>query len=384
MWPFERRIAPERKQSRARTLVALSRTSAPQWTPRDYLSLARAGFEKNVIAYRCIRLVSEAAAAIPLKVSDANGVAADHPLIDLLHRPNPEQSGAELLEALYGFLLTSGNGYLEAAIVDGEARELYALRPDRMKVRLGPRGWPEAYEYSVGGRAVSFRNEGAPAPILHLKLFHPSNDHYGFSPLEAAATAVDLHNSALAWSKALLDNAARPSGALVYTGPDGAEALTSDQFERLKSELANVYSGPANAGRPLVLDGGLDWRPMALSPADLEFLETKNSAAREIALAFGAPPMLLGIPGDNTYANYREANLAFYKQTVLPLVKKTALALSGWLARPSGALIEPDLGQVEALAADRDAMWARVARADFLSDAEKRRCLGLAAEPGDA
>jgi HK97 family phage portal protein len=123
---------------------------------------------------------------------------------------------------------------------------------------------------------------------------------------------------------------------------------------------------------------------MALSPADLEFLETKNSAAREIALAFGAPPMLLGIPGDNTYANYREANLAFYKQTVLPLVKKTALALSGWLARPSGALIEPDLGQVEALAADRDAMWARVARADFLSDAEKRRCLGLAAEPGDA
>ncbi len=368
----------EKKESRARALVALTRTGAAQWTPRDYLSLARAGFEKNVVAYRCIRLVSEAAAAIPMKVIAEGEVAAAHPLIDLLDHPNPEQSGAELFEALYGFLQTSGNGYLEAAFVEGEAKELYALRPDRMKVRLGPRGWPDAYDYTVGGRTVAFRNEGGPSPILHLKLFHPANDHYGLSPLEAAATAVDLHNSALAWSKALLDNAARPSGALVYSGPEGADSLSADQFQRLKAELAEVYSGPANAGRPFVLDGGLDWRPMAFSPADMEFLETKNSAAREIALAFGVPPMLLGIPGDNTYANYREANLAFYKQTVLPLVKKTAAALSGWLARPQAAKIEADLSAVEALAAERDALWGRIARADFLSDDEKRHCLGLA------
>jgi HK97 family phage portal protein len=368
---------PEKKQSAARKLIALTGGSAPQWTPRDYASLARAGFEKNVVAYRCIRLVSEAAASAPLKVIDEGRVASEHPLCSLLHHPNPEQSGAELFEAFYGFLQTAGNAYLEAASVDGAVKEIYTLRPDRMKARLGARGWPEAYEYTVGGRTAVFRMGDSPSPILHLKLFHPTNDHYGLSPLEAAATAVDLHNAALAWNKALLDNAARPSGALVYTGPEGAESLSADQFERLKSELAEVYSGPANAGRPLVLDGGLDWRQMSMSPADMDFIEAKNAAAREIALAFGVPPMLLGIPGDNTYSNYREANLAFYKQTVLPLAKKTAAALTTWLGRAFGATIEVDLSGIEALSAERDAHWHRILRADFLTEDEKRAALGF-------
>lgn len=372
--------APEKKASKARALVALSRPAAPVWTPRDYASLARAAFEKNVIAYRSIRLVSEAAAAVPLKVIDDGRIAAEHPLLTLLRHPNPEQSGAELFESLYGFLQTAGNSYVEAASLDADVRELYVLRPDRMKARLGARGWAESYEYTVGGRTISFSAEaGGFSPILHLKLFHPTNDHYGLSPLEAAAGAVDLHNAALSWNKALLDNAARPSGALVYKGPEGAENLSDDQFERLKSELSEVYSGASNAGRPLVLDGGLDWRAMSLSPAEMDFIEARNQAARDIALAFGVPPMLLGIPGDNTYSNYREANLAFYKQTVLPLVKKTAAALTGWLSvRFGGARIECDLSGVEALAAERDAEWARIVRADFLTDDEKRAALGFA------
>jgi len=370
--------AAERKQSQARTLIALSRPAAPVWTPRDYASLARSGFERNVIAYRCIRLVSEAAASIPLKIIDAGAIATDHPLKTLLMRPNPEQSGAELFEQLYGFLQTAGNAYLEAASVNGEPRELYALRPDRMKARLSARGWAEAWDYTVGGRTITFRaGEDGPSPILHLKLFHPTNDHYGFSPLEAASGAVDLHNAALAWNKALLDNAARPSGALVYSGPEGAENLSAEQFERLKGELAELYSGAANAGRPMVLDGGLDWRAMSLSPAEMDFQAAKNAAAREIALAFGVPPMLLGIPGDNTYSNYREANLAFFKQTVLPLAKKTASALTGWLGASFAVSVEIDLAGVEALAAERDALWARVSAADFLSSDEKRAALGL-------
>ena len=370
--------APEQKESRARALIALTNAGRPQWTPRDYASLAKAGFERNVIAYRSIRLVSESAAAVPFKIVEAGAVQAAHPLIDLLDHPNPEQSGAELLEAFYGHLLVAGNAYLEAASVAGDVKELYALRPDRVKARLGARGWASGYDYSVNGRTVHYAVEGDGfSPILHLKLFHPTNDHYGLSPMEAAQTSVDLHNSALAWNKALLDNAARPSGALVYKGPEGAEALSSDQFERLKAELSDAYQGPKNAGRPLVLDGGLDWRPMGFSPSDMEFLETKNAAAREIALAFGVPPMLLGIPGDNTYANYREANLAFARQTVVPLVKKTAAALSNWLARPMGARIEADFSAVEAFSAESDALWARVLAADFLSEDEKRRRLGL-------
>jgi HK97 family phage portal protein len=110
----------------------------------------------------------------------------------------------------------------------------------------------------------------------------------------------------------------------------------------------------------------------------MEFLETRNAAAREIALAFGVPPQLLGLPGDNTYSNYQEANRAFFRQTVLPLVRKTAAAMAGWLAPRGGVGIEPDLDAVPALAAERDALWKRVSEADFLDEAEKRAILGLA------
>ena len=376
---------PEQKASAARPLIALSRLGQPVWTPRDYASLARAGFEKNVIAYRCVRLVAEAAASAPMKARRGGAVLCDHPVLSLLQTPNPEQSGAAFFETIYGYLQTAGNAYLEGVSINGEVRELFALRPDRMKARIGASGWAEAWEYSVGSRKTLFRPEGDGfLPILHLKNFHPTNDHYGLSPLEAAAQAVDFHNSALAWNKSLLDNAARPSGALVYKGPEGAENLTTEQFDRLKTELSDTYQGIANAGRPLLLDGGLDWRPMSLSPNDMGLVEAKNAAAREIALAFGVPPMLLGIPGDNTYSNYREANLALWKQTVVPLVKKTAAALTTWLGpRFGGVTFDCDVNGIEALSADRDALWDRIIKADFLSDDEKREALGFGPRNGE-
>uniref|UniRef100_A0A0N5A0L6 Phage portal protein n=2 Tax=cellular organisms TaxID=131567 RepID=A0A0N5A0L6_PARTI len=134
------------------------------------------------------------------------------------------------------------------------------------------------------------------------------------------------------------------------------ERLTADQFEALKAELGEAHAGARNAGRPLLLEGGLDWKPMSLTPHDMDFIAGKHAAAREIALAFGVPPQLLGIPGDATYANYREANAAFWRGTVIPLVRKAAGAMTGWLGgRFSDCRIEPDLDAVPALQVERDA-----------------------------
>ena len=193
--------------------------------------------------------------------------------------------------------------------------------------------------------------------------------------------AMDVHNAASRWSKALLDNAARPSGAIVYKGAEGQGKLSNDQYDRLVGEMESMHQGARNAGRPMLLEGGLDWKPMGFSPSDMEFQKTKESAAREIALAFGVPPMLIGIQGDATYANYQEAHRAFYRLTVLPLATRVTAALASWLAGFSGDAVElkPDLDQVSALSAERDAQWARVAGADFLSEAEKRTLLGLPA-----
>lgn len=382
-WPFGRRgraAAPEAKASRAGAVAAFSSVGRPRWTPNDYASLAREGYQRNAVAYRCVRMIAEAAASAPLVVFAA-GVRDDgNPLARLIRRPNPEQSGAELMEALYGALQVSGNAYVEATGDLNAPDELWALRSDRVKVVPGRSGWPEAWDYSVDGRSVRIaRAADGWAPVMHLKLWHPLDDWYGLSPLEAAAQGVDAHNAAGAWNKALLDNAARPSGALVYGARDG-ERLTNDQFEALKAQLDENYAGTANAGRPVLLEGGMDWKPLSLTPAEMDFTAGKHAAAREIALAFGVPPQLLGIPGDATYANYREANAAFCRQTVIPLVRKAAGAMTGWLGeRFAGCEVRPDLDAVAALQPERDALWARLAAASFLTDEERRRMAGVGA-----
>ncbi len=251
------RSAPEAKQSRAGPLIALTGAGRPRWTPRDYANLAREGFSRNAVAYRCVRMIAEAAASAPLVVFAGGVRDDDHPAAKLLAQPNSEQSGAEWLEGVYGALQTAGNAYVEA-VGDEVPSELWSLRPDRVQVVPGRVGWPDAYEYSVGGRSVRIGREADGwMPVMHLKLFHPTDDHYGFSPLEAASFAIDVHNASGAWNKALLDNAARPSGALVFSSKDG-ERLTEAQFAALKAELGEAHAGAVNAGRPMVLEGGLD------------------------------------------------------------------------------------------------------------------------------
>ena len=373
---------PEVKASAAAPVIAYGTAGRVAWTPRDVVSLTRNGFSGNPVGFRVVKLIAEAAAALPLVLQDADQRFEEHPLLALIARPNASQGRAELFEALYGQLLLSGNGYLEAVSAeDGAPRELHVLRSDRINLVPGVDGWPVAYEYAVGGRKHRFAVVEGFSPICHIKSFHPQDDHYGLSPLQAAATAIDVHNSASRWSKGLLDNAARPSGAIVYKGADGQGAMSADQYDRLVGEMESHHQGARNAGRPMLLEGGLDWKPMGFSPSDMEFQKTKESAARDIALAFGVPPMLLGIPGDATYANYQEAHRAFYRLTVLPLATRVAAAVAHWLTGFTGEVVElkPDLDQVPALAAERDQQWRRVSKASFLSDAEKRRLLGLPA-----
>jgi HK97 family phage portal protein len=381
---------PETKSSRTARLIAFENGGRPRWTPRDYAALAREGYVGNAIVHRAVKLVAENAAACTYVLYEGALERDQHPLLDLIERPNPRQDGAGFFEAVYAYLLLAGNAYVEAVTLTGEGglqvRELYALRPDRMRVLPGPDGWAEAYEYTAGGRSVRFDQSASPIPpILHIAAFHPLDDHYGLSALEAAATAVDTHNAAARWNKALLDNSARPSGALVYDGPEGS-VLSDNQFERLKRELEETYQGAVNAGRPLLLEGGLDWKAMSLSPKEMDFLEAKHTAAREIALAFGVPPMLLAIPGDNTYSNYQEANRVFWLQTVLPLASRVGCALTQWLAPVfgTGLRLAVDTDKIEALAADRAALWDRVSAAPFLTINEQRAAAGYGpVEGGD-
>lgn len=380
----------ENKASRTGPLLVQTGAGSPRFTPRQYDQLALEGYQKNVVAYRCIRLISQNAACVPWTVHRGRERLEDHPLLSILRQPNPMQGGAEMFAALYGFYLIAGNAYLEAVQPpDAAPRELWALRPDRMRVVPGPQGLPEAYRYQVAGKSIDYRADPltGQARVLHLKTFHPLDDWYGMSPLEAAAVSIDQHNDAAKWNASLLQSGGRPSGALVYKPPsDGADALTDDQRRALRDELENHFSGANNAGRPLVLEGGLDWREMALSPKDMDWLAGKDVSAREIALAFHVPPQLIGIQGSLTFANFEQARLALFDDAVLPLLDHVKDELNNWLTPRFGdnLRIGYDADRIEALSARREKVWERVRAADFMTVNEKRAALGLSlVEGGD-
>jgi HK97 family phage portal protein len=339
--------------------------------PRSYEAQVRDAYLGNPVAQRAVRLVAESAAWAPVFASTGReGAIALVP--------------PTLLETVATQLLLHGNAFVQL-LQDADAMpaELFALRPERVSVEADAAGWPAAYLYKVGetkSRIAAKDGLGRPG-LIHLKATHPLDDHYGLGCLNAAAGAVAVHNAAAKWNKALLDNAARPSGALVYDPGDGA-ALSQPQFERLRAEMEAQFAGADNAGRPMLLEGGLKWQAMSLTPADMDFVGLKAAAAREIALAFGVPPMLLGLPGDSTYANYREANRALWRLTVLPMAERILSGISGALAAWwPGVRLTVDVDQISALSEDRERLWRQVSAADFLSDGEKRELLGFAPNP---
>ena len=350
----------------------LSAIGAAEW-PRSYEAQVRDAYLGNAVAQRAVRMVAEACGGVPLYA------ASDGHRAEALLRGTV--AGQGLFETVASQLLLHGNAFVQIVCdADGMPVELYPLRPERVSIEPDANGWPAAYVYKAGesvSRLPMVDGLSRPA-LVHLKTMHPLDDHYGLGCLGAAAGAVAIHNAATRWNKALLDNAARPSGALVYDPGEPGAALSSEQFERLRAEMEASFAGSANAGRPMLLEGGLKWQAMSLSPADMDFVGLKAAAAREIALAFGVPPMLLGLPGDNTYANYTEANRALWRLTVLPLADKIlggiGQGLKAWWPELELSL---DLDGVPALAADRERLWSQLAAADFLSDGEKRVMLGF-------
>jgi HK97 family phage portal protein len=342
--------------------------------PRSYEAQVREAYLGNPVAQRAVRLVAEGvggAVVYGLEEKDRPSTSSERAV---------SLASPVLLETAAAQLLLHGNSFLQILLdAEGEPAELFALRPERVSVEADAAGWPVAYVYKAGEaktRLAARDGLGRPS-VVHLKSMHPLDDHYGLGCLGAAAGAVAIHNAASKWNKALLDNAARPSGALVFEPGDGA-ALSPDQYERLKTEMEESFQGAANAGRPMLLEGGLKWQAMSLTPADMDFVGLKAAAAREIALAFGVPPMLLGLPGDSTYANYREANRALWRLTILPLAEKilggVSAALGAWWP---GVRLMLDVDQVTALSEDRERLWAQVSAADFLSADEKREMLGF-------
>ena len=363
--------------------------SSPNWTPpASYEKIAKEAYINNAVAFRCIDLISRCATALPYQIRVRDEQMEKHDVEVLLTSPNLAQSNSSLMKELYTYLMLAGNAYLYLLMVNGKPEEIHILRPDRVKVRKGANGSIVGYEYTVQD-SQSTRVFHAPqsrdeqGEVLHLKTIHPLKDSYGLAPIVPAARNIDINSEALKFQMSLLQNSARPSGAFIMKAEkDGGLPLSEDVKADLKEQIVNMAQGSKNAGRPLLLEGGLDWKEMGQTPQEMDFQSGNRDAMRGIALALGVPPMLLGIPGDNTYANYKEANRAFYRQTVIPLARSFYDDLSRFFSPTYPDIeIEADLSDVAALSVEREESYKTIGELDFLTVNEKREKLGF--EPID-
>lgn len=379
------------KSSSVAPMIACNTVGRPIWTPKRYDTLTKEGYQRNAIVYRCVNLIARGLASVSWLLYERNRnekhELESHAVLDLLSSPSPYQAGSAFIESVVGYLLLSGNSYIEAILnEDGVPAELHALRPDRMQIIPGNDGMIESFEYTVEGHRKQLKVDpfSKRSTVLHLKNFHPLNDWYGMSPLEAAAYAIDQHNEVGSHNLALMQNGGRPSGALlIKPGPNG-QTLTKEQRETLRDDLKEIYAGTQNAGKIMIFEGECEWREMGLSPKDLDFISGKNLSAREIAQAFGVPPMLVGVPGDATFANYKEARFHLWEDTIMPLLEFLVTELNLWLLPYFGEnlCLSYDIDSIPALAPRREAAWNKIANADFLTVNEKRHAVGYSPVPG--
>ncbi len=340
----------------------------------------------NVIVRKCIDLIAGSASHVPWRLHIKKGRDYHkldcHPLLDLLNKPNPFTAGAEFFESLVANKLIYGNAYLMQAGRPNKAKELYLLKPENMDIEYDANNYPVNYKYSIGGKVRKFpvNKLNGSSQILHIKNYNPEHEFKGLSAIAPAQKSIEQHNLALRWNNSLLQNGARPSGALILNSEaTNMNYMDEEQFDRVKQELEEKYSNAANAGKPMLLEGGLDWKEMSISPKDMDFIEAKNSAAREIALALGVPPQLLGITGDNTYNNMQEARLALWEETLLPLLKNLRDSINNWLSPVfgEGLVLDINKDEISALSERRESNWEKIQAAEFMTINEKRARIGL-------
>lgn len=355
----------------------------------SYKDFAEEGYSSNAIVYRCVNEVAQGAASIPFKVKQGGEAFESHPALSLLQRPNPLQAHNEYFQALYSYLLISGNSYALKTLSTIGVSELHLYRPDRVKVVPSNTSIPKGYKYEIGGKTLATHDAdpvNGMSEVKHFKMWAPMNDYYGMSPIYAASADIDLFNLIAKHNVNLLNNGARPTGAVVFNPKDFKSGmnvqLTPDQRKQIVADLDSRFSGTANSGRTMLLEGDFDWKEMGLSPKDMDFLQAKNMSARDIALCFGVPAQLVGIPDSQTYANVAEARLALYEETIIPLARRIESDLNEWLMPHFGDEIyfEYDIDEIPAIAERRRRTYENVVsgvREGILTRNEARDRLGL-------
>ena len=286
--------------------------------------------------YGCVRILAEAIAGLPLHVyryKDGGGKekALDHPLYRLLHdEPNPEMTSFVFRETLMTHLLLWGNAF--AQIVRnglGEVIGLYPLQPNRMSVGRDLDTNQLYYEYQTSwdepaGEYKTVRL--TPADVLHIPGLG-FDGLVGYSPIAMARNAIGLAQATEDYGASFFANGAAPGGVLEHPG-------TIKDPSRVRESWQQTFGGAKNGNKVAVLEEGMKYTPISVSPEQAQFLETRKFQLNEIARIFRIPPHMIGDLEKSSFSNIEQQSLEFVKYTLDPWVIRWEQAITKTLLNP--------------------------------------------------
>ena len=286
--------------------------------------------------YACVRILAEGIAGLPLHLykcgkNGSREKAVDHPLYFLLHdEPNPEMTSFIFRETLMTHLLLYGNCYCQI-IRDGRGQvtALYPLMPNQMSVDRDGKG-QLYYTYLRSGEEADTMKKGTvyllPEDVLHIPALG-FDGLVGYSPIAMAKNSIGMGLACEEYGAKFFANGAAPSGVLEHPG-------TIKDITRLRESWNAIYGGSKNAGKVAILEEGMHYSPISISPNEAQFLETRKFQVDEIARIFHVPPHMIGDLERSTFSNIEQQSLEFVKYTLNPWVCRWEQALTKSLLSP--------------------------------------------------
>ena len=356
----------------------------------SYESISKQGYMNAVAVYFCTSMIAQKAGTVPIQLFQKAAKKEDrteiysHPILDLIRNPGPRFDWESYIETWLSYFFLDGNVYERPIEVDGKVKEMIIYSPEDIELIETDKGRLVGYKTNVYGKEKIYNvnNITLVSKIKHFKNFNPLSKNRGLSVLTSASTVIDIQNSGDAHNYNMLQNQARPSGALSYEPEDGApQQMDEEQFERLKEEISLQYSGAENTGRPLLLEGGLKWIQMSLSARDLDYLNSRGVSQKDVCRTFKVPAVLLGLDNDSTYNNVREARLGLWDDAITPILNRL---VNHWnkhvlplFEDSEGLELVADYSNVSDLETRTERVWKRLDNSDFLTLNEKRNAVGL-------
>ena len=327
---------------------AVQTPNVPVYSEMTVAKATREGYKISIWVYRSVRIIIQAASAIPwIVVDDKTGEPIDgHELENVLRNPNPVFSGQDMDEFLIAHLLLVGNALWQPIIVGGKIKEIWPVMPDLVKpVPSDIRGeWLKGWSTIVDGRQTML----PPEQFVHFMQMDPGNPYWGISPLMAAARTIDTDNEAQDTQKISMQNRGVVDGVFTHEAP-----LTQEQFEEARRQVREKFLDKSRRREPWVLGAGAKWNQMSLTPVEMDFIASRMSNQRAIASAFGIDPWWLGDKSASTYNNVSEARKALYEDVIIPLLDDVRSTINLRMSPMYGNIhVTYDLSGVPALRED--------------------------------